>query len=47
LQGRLRSDGAIVELTVEKSSVREAVKKGLEGVKLKNLHCYKPLPGRV
>jgi hypothetical protein len=27
------------------SSVRDAVKKGLELVKLKNLHCHKPLPG--
>jgi hypothetical protein len=29
------------------SSVRESVKRGLELVKLKNLHCYKPLPGKV
>jgi hypothetical protein len=27
------------------SSARKAVKIGPEGVKLKNLHCYKPLPG--
>jgi hypothetical protein len=29
------------------SSVREPVKRGFESVKLKNLHCYKPLPGNV
>jgi hypothetical protein len=37
----LRRGGA----AVDKSFAREAVKKGLERVKLKNLHCYKPLPG--
>jgi hypothetical protein len=27
------------------SSAREAVKRGPESVKLKNLHCYKLVPG--
>jgi hypothetical protein len=35
---RLRSDGAIVELTVGKRYARSAVIRGPEGVKLKNLH---------
>jgi hypothetical protein len=48
LQWRLRRDGATVELTVEgndKSSAWAAVTRGPERVKLKNLHCSKPLPG--
>jgi hypothetical protein len=39
LQGRLRRDGSIFELTVGKSSAREAVKIEVERVKLKNFHC--------
>jgi hypothetical protein len=39
LQGMLRRDGSIVELTVDKSSARQAVTTGLERVKLKYLHC--------
>jgi hypothetical protein len=35
----MKKDGAIVELTVEKSSARAAVKIDPERVKLKNLHC--------
>jgi hypothetical protein len=39
LQGRLRGDGAIDELTVDKSYARAAVTRGSERGKLKNLHC--------
>jgi hypothetical protein len=39
LQGRLRRDGTIVELTVDKSSAWAAVTRGPESGKLKNLHC--------
>jgi hypothetical protein len=39
LQGRLRRDGAIFELTVDKISARAAVTIGPENVKLKNFHC--------
>jgi hypothetical protein len=39
LQGRLRRDGVIVELTVGKGSARAAVTSGPERRKLKNLHC--------
>jgi hypothetical protein len=39
LQGRLRRDGAIIELTVDNSSVLAAVTEGPERGKLKNLHC--------
>jgi hypothetical protein len=35
---KLRKDGAIVELTVDKSSARAAVTRELERGKLKNLH---------
>jgi hypothetical protein len=45
LQGRLRRDGAIVELTFGKSSARAIVTRGPECGELKNLHCYKPLLG--
>jgi hypothetical protein len=45
LQGRLRKDGAIVELTVDKSCVRVPATRGLERENLKNIHCLKPLPG--
>jgi hypothetical protein len=38
-QGRLRRDGAVVELVVGKSSVGTAVTKGPEHGKLKNPHC--------
>jgi hypothetical protein len=38
LQGMMRRDGAIVELTVDKDSIRAAVTRGSESVKLKKLH---------
>jgi hypothetical protein len=42
--GRLRISGDIVQLAFELRSTRVAVTWGPESVKLKNLHCYKPLP---
>jgi hypothetical protein len=39
LRLRLRRIGAIVELTVDKSSARWVVARGPERGKLKNLHC--------
>jgi hypothetical protein len=35
-----------VEGTAAGSSQRESAKGGSESGKLKNLHCYKPLPGK-
>jgi hypothetical protein len=45
LQGSLRRDGVIFELTVDKCSAQAAVKTEPKCVKLKNLQCSKPLPG--
>jgi hypothetical protein len=39
LQGRLRRDGAIVELSLDWSSERAAVTRGSDRAKLKHLHC--------
>jgi hypothetical protein len=41
VQGRLRGDGCIVGLSVDKSFARAAVTKGPERGKLKNLRCVK------
>ena len=38
-------DSAIVELIVDNSSAQMVVSRGAKGGKVKNLHCYKPLPG--
>jgi hypothetical protein len=38
-QARLRRDGAIVQLTFDKSFTRAAVTREAEHVKLKTLHC--------
>jgi hypothetical protein len=45
LRGRLRRDGAVVEMTVDKSSAWVAVKIEPGCRKLKNLHWWDPLPG--
>jgi hypothetical protein len=45
LQWRLRRDDALVQATSQLSSAREAVIRGPERGKLKNLHCLKPLLG--
>jgi hypothetical protein len=44
LQRRMKRDGVIVELTVDKSSAQAAVTRGPNRVRLKNLYFYKYKP---